>query len=101
MAHRVVWSPRAAKDLDSIIEYIAADSPAYAGTVLKNIVSQTRILARFPQAGRMVPEYDDENIRELIVYSYRIIYRLEHEEALIVAAVIIPGESGPVPFVVH
>jgi len=73
MAHRIVWSSRAAQDLDSITDYIAADSPAYAGVVLKNIVHQTRILARFPQAGRKVPEFDDENIRELVVYSYRII----------------------------
>ena len=87
MAHRIVWSPRAAKDLDSIADYIAADSPTYAGTVLKNIVNQTRILARFPQAGRMVPEYDDENMREPIVYDYRIIYRLEQDEALIVAVI--------------
>jgi plasmid stabilization system protein ParE len=87
MAHRIVWSSRAAQDLDSIAEYIAADSPAYAGVVLKNIVSQTRILARFPQAGRKVPEFDDESLRELVVYSYRIIYRLQPEEALIVAVI--------------
>jgi len=87
MAHRIVWSSRAAQDLDSITEYIAADSPAYAGVVLKNIVNQTRILARFPQAGRKVPEFDDENLRELVVYSYRIIYRLQNDEALIVAVI--------------
>jgi toxin ParE1/3/4 len=87
MAHRIVWSSRAAQDLDSITEYIAADSPAYAGVVLKNILNQTRILARFPQAGRKVPEFDDENIRELVVYSYRIIYRLQNDEALIVAVI--------------
>jgi toxin ParE1/3/4 len=87
MAHRIVWSRRAAQDLDSITEYIAADSPAYAGIVLKSIVNQTRILERFPQAGRKVPEFDDENIRELVVYSYRIIYRLEQDEALIVAVI--------------
>ena len=87
MAHRIVWSSRAAQDLDSITEYIAADSPAYAGVVLKNVVNQTRILARFPQAGRKVPEFDDENIRELVVYSYRIIYRLQNDEALIVAVI--------------
>lgn len=87
MAHRIVWSKRAALDLDSITDYIAADSPAYAGVVLKNIVNQTRILARFPQAGRKVPEFDDENIRELVVYSYRIIYRLQQDEALIVAVI--------------
>ena len=87
MAHRIVWSSRAAQDLDSIVDYIAGDSPAYAGVVLKNIVNQTRILARFPQAGRKVPEFDDENIRELVVYSYRIIYRLQPDEALIVAVI--------------
>jgi len=48
---------------------------------------QTRILARFPRAGRKVPEFDDENVRELIVYSYRIIYRLQNDEALIVAVI--------------
>jgi toxin ParE1/3/4 len=52
MAYRIVWSRRAAQDLDSITDYIAADSPAYAGVVLKSIVHQTQILARFPQAGR-------------------------------------------------
>jgi plasmid stabilization system protein ParE len=87
MAHRIVWSNRAAQDLDSITDYIAADSPAYAGVVLKNSVNQTRILAHFPQAGRKVPEFDDENVRELVVYSYRIIYQLQQAEALIVAVI--------------
>ena len=87
MAHRIVWSRRAVQDLDSLTTYIAADSPAYAGVVLKNIVNQTRILARFPRAGRKVPEFDDENVRELVVYSYRIIYRLQDDEALIVAVI--------------
>jgi toxin ParE1/3/4 len=87
MAHRIVWSRRAVQDLDSLTAYIAADSPAYAGVVLKNIVNQTRILERFPRAGRKVPEFDDENVRELIVYSYRIIYRLQDDEALIVAVI--------------
>ncbi len=87
MADRIVWSRRAAQDLDSITDYIAADSPAYAGVVLRNIVNQTRVLAHFPRVGRKVPEFDDENIRELVVYNYRIIYRLQNEEALIVAVI--------------
>jgi len=58
MAHRIVWSRRAVQDLDTLIAYIAADSPAYASVVLKNIVNQTKILTRFPRAGRKVPEFD-------------------------------------------
>ena len=88
MAHRVTWSRRALQDLEAIAEYIAADSPTYAGIVVKKVVNQVKTLARFPRAGRKVPEFDDENIRELIVYSYRIIYRLQEEEEVVIAAVI-------------
>jgi addiction module RelE/StbE family toxin len=87
MAHRVDWSRRALQDLESITEYIAADSPTYAGIVVKKVISQVKTLATFSRAGRKVPEFDDENIRELLVYSYRIIYRL-HGNAIVIAAII-------------
>jgi toxin ParE1/3/4 len=87
MAHRVVWSRRALTDLDSIASFIAADSPAYARSVVKRIVTLTRILQRFPLAGRKVPEFDTDDIRELIAYSYRIIYRVSEDEVLVVAIV--------------
>jgi addiction module RelE/StbE family toxin len=87
MASRVDWSRRALQDLEAIAEYIAADSPVYAGAVVKTVVNQTRMLAHFPRSGRKVPEFDDENIRELIVYNYRIIYRLQ-EDQVVIAAVI-------------
>jgi toxin ParE1/3/4 len=87
MAHRIAWSARALQDVESVASYIAQDSPAYARTVVRAIVNQTKILAKFPNAGRKVPEFDDENIREVFAYSYRIIYRLEGDE-IVVAAVI-------------
>ena len=37
--------------------------------------------------GRVVPEIGDENIRELFIYSYRVIYRIEKERILIVAVI--------------
>ena len=87
MARRIAWSRRALHDLEAIAEYIAADSLTYAGIVVKKVVNQTKMLARFPRAGRKVPEFDDENIRELVVYSYRIIYRLEDDEVVIAAVI--------------
>jgi toxin ParE1/3/4 len=83
MAYRVVWARRALQDLEAIASYIAQDSPAYARIVVRNIVNQTKALARFPRSGRAVPEFDDENIREVFAYSYRIIYKLQHEAVLI------------------
>ncbi len=87
MAHRVVWSRRALQDLEVIAEFIAADSLTYAGIVVKKIVHQTRTLERFPRAGRKVPEFNDENIRELLAYSYRVICELRQEQAVIAAVV--------------
>jgi toxin ParE1/3/4 len=87
MAYRVVWSRRASQDLATIADYIATDSPTYAGAVVKKVVSQTRILSKFPRSGRKVPEFDNEDIRELLVYSYRVIYRIQDNE-IVIAAVI-------------
>jgi len=81
MAKRVVWSARALTDVESIAAFISADSPAYANIVVKKIVKLTRQLARFPQSGREVPEFQDQSIRELLAYSYRIIYKVETEKS--------------------
>ncbi len=87
MAHGVVWSPRAIADVEAIASYIASDSPSYAAAVVRRIVGTTRTLAEFPLSGRKVPEFEDESIRELIAYSYRIIYVVEQGEVLIAAVI--------------
>lgn len=84
MAHRVTWSGRALADLEAIAEFIAQDSPSYAKTVVGKVVAQTRNLSAFPRSGRIVPEFGDEHIREVFAYSYRIIYRLEDPEIIVV-----------------
>jgi toxin ParE1/3/4 len=90
MAQRVVWSARALADAEAIAAYIASDSPSYANTVTRKIVTLTRNLRDFPLSGRKVPEFDDENIRELIAYSYRIIYRVDG--AIVTVAAIVHGK---------
>ena len=87
MAHRIAWARRALQDLEAIASYIAQDSPAYANTVVRSVVNQTKMLGNFPRAGRKVPEFDDEDIREVFAYSYRIIYRLQQDEVLIAAVI--------------
>ena len=59
----------------------------YAAGVVRTVINQTRMLSRFPRSGRRVPEFDDENIRELLAYSYRVIYRIQDEEVLIAAVI--------------
>lgn len=87
MDYRVTWSPEALDDVEAIAEYIERDSPAYARAVVQKILASTRKLVSFPQSGRVVPELDDDAIREVFVYSYRVIYRT-HDQRVLVAAVV-------------
>ena len=72
----VKWSVPARNDLKQIHDYIANDSKYYAQNVIQEIVAKTETLTEFPEIGRTVPEISDQNIRELIVYSYRLIYEI-------------------------
>ena len=87
MAHQVVWSPSALADVEAIASYISRDSTSYASAVVRRIINATRGLAKYPLAGRTVPEFDDKTIREVFVHNYRIVYQLG-TETVTVAAVI-------------
>ena len=90
MAYRVVWSLRAVEDLETIAQYISADSEAYAASVVKTILTTASNFSRFPFSGRIVPEFGDESIREWFAYSYRVIYRIEGE--LVTVAAVVHGK---------
>jgi len=73
---QVTWSESAKGELRQIYEYISAHSEKYAWRMVVRIVDKTGILSEFPRIGRVVPELDDENLRELVEGSYRIIYEV-------------------------
>ena len=50
---------------------------------IERIIEAVERLETFPEMGRRVPEAEEENIREIIFQNYRIIYRLETEQVLI------------------
>jgi toxin ParE1/3/4 len=87
MAYSVGWSPRAIADVGSIAEYVARDSAVYASAVVSKILSATRSLENFPLSGRIAPEFDDKTIREKLIYSYRIIYRIENDTVTIITVI--------------
>ena len=83
----VVWSHEATEDLESIAEYISRDSVFYARAVVTKILAVSRKIPDFPLIGRIVPEIGDKNIRERLIYSYRLVYRIEPQRILIVAVI--------------
>jgi toxin ParE1/3/4 len=71
----VKWSPQAIRDVESIRDYIAQDSRRYAELTVGRILASIERLQDFPQSGRMVPERDNPEIREVIVGPFRVVYR--------------------------
>jgi len=77
---RVHWTSNAIRHLDAIYDYITQDSPVYAKRVVDRITRRSQQISDHPQSGRMVPEYKDEYIREIIESHYRIIYRIKPDQ---------------------
>ncbi len=74
---KIVWTKRSLKDLKLIFDYIALDSTYYAARFINKIIQRVDQLEPFPESGRIVPEKDDQAIRELIERNFRLFYRLQ------------------------
>lgn len=79
----VRWTEQAVDDLRSIRAFIERDSPRYGRLVAERLYEATSRIELFPRAGRVVPEAGREDLRELIVGEYRIVYRLTGEMAIL------------------
>jgi toxin ParE1/3/4 len=77
---KIRWSEPAIESLRNLHDYIAKDSEIYASSFVQRIILATEKLTNFPRLGRVVPEADEETIRELIYQNYRIIYRIKGEQ---------------------
>jgi len=96
---RVLWTLQAVEDVEAIRNFIARDSPHYAALMAERIVESVERLKEFPRSGRTVPELDREAYREVILGTYRIVYRLEADRAEILtvvhAARLLPDLGAP------
>lgn len=73
---RVCWSRRAARDLVEIGEFIAADDPVAARRWVERLRDRARLAAVTPLGGRSVPELNRDDVREVFLRTYRIVYRI-------------------------
>ena len=84
---RVHWTQNAIQHLVNIYEHIALNSPTYAKGMVDKITRRSEQITDQPLSGRKVPEYETEDIRELIEKPYRIIYRIKSEQIDVVAVI--------------
>ena len=72
----VNWTFNALEDLAHIAEYHALQSERFAKLLVDKLLFSTDILAIFPKTGRIVPEFHNESVREILLLPYRIVYRV-------------------------
>ena len=84
---KVLWTDSAVAQLQAIHDYLAQTSPEYALRIVDRLTKRSIQIAAFPLSGRMVPEYELNEVRELIEGRYRIIYLLEAAQVQVLAVI--------------
>ena len=76
---KIVWTELSILDLKEIFDYIAVNSDRYATITSNKIYQRAQVIADNPFLGKIVAEFNENSIRELIEGNYRIIYRIKSE----------------------
>jgi addiction module RelE/StbE family toxin len=84
---KVHWTNTAEGHLDAIFDYIVQNSPEYAKRMVDRITRRSQQIAEYPLSGRRVPEYDFNQIREVIEGPYRIIYHIKSDQIDVLAVI--------------
>jgi plasmid stabilization system protein ParE len=84
---KIEWTRSALNDARNLRNYIAQDSAAYADWFVQRIIEAIEKAAAFPLLGRRVPEADDDAIREILFQKYRIMYRVEPAQILVLMVI--------------
>ena len=87
MGWRIEWTRTSLRDLESIHNYIALDSPRYAAITVDRINKMAESLELFPRGGAIVREFDREDIRQKLVGNYRLIYHLVDDRIVILGVI--------------
>ena len=74
---KVLWAENAIQDLVGIRTFIAQDSIERAEKWIFELYTAGENLSKFSGRGRIVPEFNQENLRELLIENYRLIYRIK------------------------
>ncbi len=84
---RLRFTAEAQFRLRSIERYVAEDSPAHAKALVERLIRRAEEIPDVPRAGREVPEYRQDNLREVLVRPYRLIYRVQPDAIEIITVV--------------
>ena len=84
---KLFWTEPDLQDLQNLRDYIANDSDIHAANFISSILMRVDRLEQLPLIGRIVPEAQSNDIREIIYRTYRIIYRVTENHIDILAVI--------------
>lgn len=73
---RIVWSPTARRRAQSAVDHIALDRPQTSLHWLDGLIRRVELLQELPEQGRVVPEWHESSVREVVHEPYRVIYEV-------------------------
>jgi toxin ParE1/3/4 len=85
VAGRISLAESAVGDLQAIRDWYASQSaPDVGQRLIREILAGSEQLAEFPASGRVVPEFEQPWLRELIRPPFRVVYRVDGERVRVV-----------------
>lgn len=84
---KIIWSALAREHLREIDLYISEGSPFYSIIFIDKLIASVEKIGAFPECGRVVPEFDRADLREIFFHKYRIVYQIKENSVTIVAVV--------------
>ena len=84
---RLIWSPAFVDELEEICNHIGRDSPQYASVLCEKVFALVESLPAHPGMSAIVAEYQRDDIREVYLYKYRIIFRLRNNAVELVTII--------------
>lgn len=76
---KIIWSEESLNDVEEIISFISKDSEFFAMNFASKIIDAVDTLKIISDIGRVVPEYDNVKIREILYRNYRIVYKIDEK----------------------
>ena len=84
---KIIWTEDGIDSFECVVQYISRDSEYYASNFARRLLLSIERLEIFPRSGRIVPEYNDQDIRELIYQNYRIVYKIRGKAVYVVLVI--------------
>ncbi len=82
---RILFTPTGRRQFLEAVAYIYRDNPSAAVSFRQKAGKTLARLKKFPESGRLIPEFSDLPFREVIVRPYRFFYRVKDETIWIIA----------------